>query len=152
MKITLKRKIKVDYFNHLYGGKSFILGGFYEKEPGYLDGPFIISEDDTLHLVITIKELSVTLEQLNLISNDLYHNPYDYKTQKLEYEQYSKIKYDLDYLIIPAIKRENPALNDKQISLIYSAAYDKGHSGGVSEIICQCFDYIEFAKEIIQAK
>ncbi len=149
MIIKLQRQIHI---TNQYG-QPLIVSNIKEKEVGKPDGLYI-DFHDTGEYYIDYKDVNISLENLNLLANDLTSIRYklDYKTQKLELEQISKILNDIDGMIKKAIIAEDSRFNEKIAGIIHYKAYEDGHSAGISEIICHCFDLIEFTKQILNAK
>ncbi len=59
--------------------------------------------------------------------------------------------YDLYYKhFAAAIEAEG--FNPKQAAIISGEAYERGHSAGVSEIVCQAQSLVEFGRKLLAAK
>ncbi len=149
MIIKLQRQICI----HNQYGQPLFVSNIKEKETGKPDG-FYVDFHDTGEFFIDYKDISISLKNLNLLANDLTGIKYklDYKTQKLELEQVSKILNDLNGLTSKAIQSEDSRFNPKIAGIIYNKAYEDGHSSGVSNVICNCFDLVDMAKQILDAK
>lgn len=49
------------------------------------------------------------------------------------------------------VRAYNPDMNDDVFALIYSRAYDEGHSSGYAEVELLLDEYVDFAADIIKA-
>lgn len=143
--------IKSDNFN-----EEYYLVGFLEKEPTFLkflDGFLAKSFIDDSVKQYPWDSLQISLETLNRLLNDLHTARYkiDYQKDKLAYCQIEAIQSNLyDNCLRNAVIAEgvSPEIAD----IIISKSYDSGHSAGYSEIVCHCWDNIDFAKKILAAK
>lgn len=89
---------------------------------------------------------NITLQSLYEMMNGVYRNSDSFfgsrdRADKLFSQHFTA-----------AIKNTCPSLfNDNIVSLISSEAYDRGHSSGGQEIVCQAMSIAEFAKNILEA-
>jgi len=144
-------RIKTDKLNF-----ECYLIGFLEQEPDlfkFKNGVIIQSFIDESENFYPWDSLNISLEQLNRLLNDIYitRGKIDYQKDKLAYSQISQIQFNLyGYCVKNAVVAEgvSPVIAD----IIISKSYESGHSGGYSDVICHCWDNIEFAKKILAAK
>lgn len=91
---------------------------------------------------------NITLSALNEAMGAIYYASQPLVTS----DKNAQVNALCDIHLNTAIKNYCPSLfNDKIVSLISSEAYDRGHSSGGQEIVCQAMSVAEFAKNILEA-
>lgn len=131
--------------------KIGILRGFLEQEPTlfeFKNGFLFESYEDNCVEFMPWNILSLDLETLQRVLNNLFLSYYNQKDTLLKEQTYAILHKLYDQCIVNSVIREG--VTKEQAGIIISEAYDRGHSAGYSEVISYCFDYIDFANRIIR--
>ncbi len=125
--------------------------GFTEKEPNTIDGVVIkhYSHDEDEGKVVPYSDITLSLQDLQILIITLSSNRHSTKDQ-LQNCQLYRIENELyNNNILKSVQAES-CMNTKICESIIAEAYSEGHSGGFSDVINKCYDFIEFAKVLMK--